>query len=459
MNEEINQDTNCIIKAFENNPIAIILEQISDKKVHCFKASDIAKALNIINIRTSIMNFDEDEVVIRTTYDTIKRMQQTLFLTSQGVYRVLYNSKKPEAKKFRKWVGNILDDIIFNESRELRIQLENHKLELEHEKKVNKQDKQEILLKSYSKKSVVYLILISDILYKYGYTDDIQKRLLSHRRDYGKDCELIYCIESKNNRLLESQLKEITHIYKKEMTIKDIVRTELIETNDINYIKEKLVTLNNKICEDKELLLCKKRILELENERYKIDNLENYNQLLILQNENITKTTLNLELQIKLKQLQLQLQLNSTTSNTATSIDDDIITTTPDNIASDIIFIDDNIIMTQIPELNELQINQLNHINDKKEKSKLSDKLYREKNAKIIKETRELDENRIKKRAADKIYRENNKEKIKLGKKEYSKKESGKETVKNYYNNNKDEINRKRRECSQSKKELNKNNV
>jgi len=453
MNEEINQDTNCIIKAFENNPIAIILEQIGDKKVHCFKASDIAKALNIVNIRTSIMNFDEDEVVIRTTYDTIKRMQQTLFLTSQGVYRVLYNSKKPEAKKFRKWVGNILDDIIFNESNELRIQLENHKLELEnhkleleHEKKINKQDKQEILLKSYNKKSVVYLILISEILYKYGYTDDIQKRLLSHRRDYGKNCELIYCIESKNNRLLESQLKESTRSYKKQMTINGIVRTELIETNDINYIKEKLVKLNNKICEDKELLLCKKRILELENERFKIDNLENYNQLLILQNENITKTTFNLELQIKLKQLQLQLR--NTTPNTATPIE---ITTTL--VEPEIIFTDDNIIMTQIPELNELQTSQLNNINDKKEKSKLSDKLYREKNAKVIKETRELEENRIKKRAADKLYRENNKEKIKLGKKEYSKKESGKETVKNYYNNNKDEINRKRREYIQSKKQ------
>ena len=34
------------------------------------------------------------------------------------------NNKKPIAKKFRNWVGNILDDIIFNESLELKKQLE-----------------------------------------------------------------------------------------------------------------------------------------------------------------------------------------------------------------------------------------------------------------------------------------------------------------------------------------------
>jgi prophage antirepressor-like protein len=132
MTEEIREDNNCIVKAFENNPISIITEEIDNKKLYCFKASDIGKALNIVNIRTSIMNFDGDEVVVRTTYDTIKRKQETLFLTSQGVYRLLYNSKKEVAKKFRKWAGNILDDIIFNESVELKRQLEEIKKEKEN---------------------------------------------------------------------------------------------------------------------------------------------------------------------------------------------------------------------------------------------------------------------------------------------------------------------------------------
>ena len=32
MNEEIKTDNNCIIKAFENNPISILHEEINNKK-------------------------------------------------------------------------------------------------------------------------------------------------------------------------------------------------------------------------------------------------------------------------------------------------------------------------------------------------------------------------------------------------------------------------------------------
>ncbi len=70
MIEEIKTDNNCIVKAFENNPISIIHEDVNDKKIYYFKASDIGNVLGIVNIRTSIMNFDEDEKVVRTTYSS-----------------------------------------------------------------------------------------------------------------------------------------------------------------------------------------------------------------------------------------------------------------------------------------------------------------------------------------------------------------------------------------------------
>jgi len=83
-------DNNCIVKAFENNPIAILHEEINDKKIYYFKASDVGKILDIVNIRTSIINFDEDEKVVRTTYSSNGGNPETIFLTSQGVYRLLY---------------------------------------------------------------------------------------------------------------------------------------------------------------------------------------------------------------------------------------------------------------------------------------------------------------------------------------------------------------------------------
>lgn len=78
MKQEIKDDNNCIIKAFENHPIAIISEQIGDKTVYCFRASDIAKALGIVNIHSTIQNYDEDERVIRKAYDP-KETYKTLY--------------------------------------------------------------------------------------------------------------------------------------------------------------------------------------------------------------------------------------------------------------------------------------------------------------------------------------------------------------------------------------------
>jgi prophage antirepressor-like protein len=99
MIDEIKEDNNCIIKAFENNPISIIKD---NKKVYYFKASDIGKALNLTNIRASIQNYDEDEQVVKKAYDLRGTPQDTTFLTSQGVYRLLYNSKKEIAMTFQK---------------------------------------------------------------------------------------------------------------------------------------------------------------------------------------------------------------------------------------------------------------------------------------------------------------------------------------------------------------------
>ena len=103
MSEEIKQDNNCIIKAFENHPISILSEHKNDKKVYYFRASDIGKALELTNINVSIQNYDDDERGLRKAYTPEGGTQQALFLTSQGVYRLLYNSKKPIAKKFRRW--------------------------------------------------------------------------------------------------------------------------------------------------------------------------------------------------------------------------------------------------------------------------------------------------------------------------------------------------------------------
>ena len=131
-------DPNCIIRAFENQPISIFKEIVNDKTIHWFKGVDIGNTIELTNIYASVQNFDEDEKGLKEV-ETLGGKQKILYLTSRGVYRLLYNSKKPIAKKFRRWVGDILDDIIFNSSDELRLQLQEQKQLL-----INHQDKTEL---------------------------------------------------------------------------------------------------------------------------------------------------------------------------------------------------------------------------------------------------------------------------------------------------------------------------
>ena len=232
MTEEIREDNNCIVRAFENNPISIITEEKDNKKLYCFKANDIGKALNIVNIRTSIMNFDGDEVVVRTTYDTINRKQDTLFLTSQGVYRLLYNSKKEIAKKFRKWAGNILDDIIFNESNELKRQLEEkekqHQLELQQKDLELENTKKQLETKTKLAVKKWYEQAPGDMVYgvksnkddpnsliTIGKTKNIKKRE-SNYHTCNQESEMFYIKRCYNCDLAEKVIHHILDKYREE---------------------------------------------------------------------------------------------------------------------------------------------------------------------------------------------------------------------------------------------------
>ena len=162
--EEIT-DPNCIVKAFQNNNIAILKDE-SNK--YFFRGNDVAKVLEITNIRSSIQNFTEKEKGVRKV-DTLGGPQDIIFLSSHGVYRLLYSSKKKQAEKFREWVGDILDDIIFNESNELKRQLEEHKLELEEKDNiitnneyVKKVEKHNFLIDKFRNKKCVYIAEIEE---------------------------------------------------------------------------------------------------------------------------------------------------------------------------------------------------------------------------------------------------------------------------------------------------------
>ncbi len=85
-----------------------------------FYAADLAAVLGIKNVSTSIANFTEDDIVSEkqrrkhniTTYkkyrNTMRPDPTLILLTDAGAYKLIYNSKSPVAKDFKKFITGLI---------------------------------------------------------------------------------------------------------------------------------------------------------------------------------------------------------------------------------------------------------------------------------------------------------------------------------------------------------------
>ena len=70
-----------------------------------FVAKDVCDALTIGNSRDAISRLDDDEKGV-SVVATPSGEQQMNIVNESGLYNLIFQSRKPEAKKFRKWVTN-----------------------------------------------------------------------------------------------------------------------------------------------------------------------------------------------------------------------------------------------------------------------------------------------------------------------------------------------------------------
>ncbi len=84
---------------FNNNDVRVIIQEGNP----WFVAADVCAVLGVKNHRDSLMHLDDDEkgVVLN---DTLGGKQQVSVVNESGLYALVLRSRKPEAKKFTKWV-------------------------------------------------------------------------------------------------------------------------------------------------------------------------------------------------------------------------------------------------------------------------------------------------------------------------------------------------------------------
>jgi prophage antirepressor-like protein len=100
-----------IVKAFNTNDLhtEIAIKGTIDDPL--FRASDVGVVLDMVNIRATIVDFDDSEKRAVKVVDSTGRMQDVTFLTEKGLYKVLFRSRKPIAQKFQNWVCEVIKEI------------------------------------------------------------------------------------------------------------------------------------------------------------------------------------------------------------------------------------------------------------------------------------------------------------------------------------------------------------
>ena len=69
----------------------------------CFVAKDVCEILGLDNPSMAVSRPDEDERGV-SSVDTTEGKREMLTVNESGLYGLIFTSRKPEAKRFRKWV-------------------------------------------------------------------------------------------------------------------------------------------------------------------------------------------------------------------------------------------------------------------------------------------------------------------------------------------------------------------
>lgn len=85
--------------SFENFPV----RAINRNGDIWFVAADVCTVLDIKNPRDAVSTLDDDEKDVGIT-DTLGGKQKSTIINESGLYALILRSRKPEAKRFRKWV-------------------------------------------------------------------------------------------------------------------------------------------------------------------------------------------------------------------------------------------------------------------------------------------------------------------------------------------------------------------
>ena len=242
-----------------------------------FRVSDVSVAFDIQYLSNSLIDKDRDGYIEKEHYiyfilSEMSTAQKTinkkvLFLTYEGILRVLFVSKNNKTKPFNKWATKILFAVHMGS--------EEHKDELISDiKHIPAKTIKAIFNKSASTTPCIYLFKLGNVkelrqsmnisteiqddymICKYGYTDDLKRRTGEHSATFKK-------IKKTNLELLIYSNIDVLRLSEAESFIGNVLHPYFF--NYENY--EELIVINNSCLE--KIMEIYKKIVELYGGRSK----------------------------------------------------------------------------------------------------------------------------------------------------------------------------------------------
>jgi len=214
-----------IVKAFNTNDLhtEIAIKGTIDDPL--FRASDVGVVLDMVNIRATIVDFDDSEKRAVKVVDSTGRMQDVTFLTEKGLYKVLFRSRKPIAQKFQNWVCEVVKEIrltgIYKMQTEINKAIEEKNEAIEEKNKIREKT---LIEKFPSNVQCVYYGTIEnksekgERLIKFGNSNSLKNRIYSHKKTYDNFC-LINAFKVENKLQIENAIKEHPLFIERQRTI------------------------------------------------------------------------------------------------------------------------------------------------------------------------------------------------------------------------------------------------
>ena len=185
------------VQLFEHEKFGKIRVVILNGKIH-FVAADACRALEIQNIRQNLAKLEEDEKGVCDIY-TPGGYQKMNVVNEPGFYRLIFSSRKKEAREFQRWVYHEVLPSIRKTGSYSAVEAPPAPLALPEAK-----DTQRLNTR-------VYAFLMNDNSVKIGYTDRLCPRISEIKREKNSAVKDIYFspfMSRENARLVEWACQE-----------------------------------------------------------------------------------------------------------------------------------------------------------------------------------------------------------------------------------------------------------